>query len=150
MEKLAKAGIPAATCLMPVLPKVCDSDAHLSLVVGKTADDGVQFVLAGDLTLPDRQRVYFSGALKPVPRSGMPLPEIPPQRAAMVRLGPSVDSIAEERLFLSAISTGEIKKGVEQLPDSGRKSALTEWLEDDLPIGFRDKNWPVDMHGMLT
>ncbi len=61
-----------------------------------------------------------------------------------------VDSIDEERLFLSAISIGEIKKGVEKLPDSERKSALAEWLEHDLLIRFKDKILPVDTHVMLV
>jgi predicted nucleic acid-binding protein len=61
-----------------------------------------------------------------------------------------VDSIDEERLYLSAISIGEIKKGVEKLPDSGRKSALAEWLEDDLLIRFKDKILPADTHVMLV
>ena len=61
-----------------------------------------------------------------------------------------VDSIDEERLFLSAISIGEIKKGVEKLPDSGRKSALAEWLEDDLLIRFKDKILPIDTQVMLV
>jgi tRNA(fMet)-specific endonuclease VapC len=61
-----------------------------------------------------------------------------------------VDSIDEERLFLSAISIGEIKKGVEKLPDSRRKSALAEWLEDDLLIRFKDKILPIDTHVMLV
>ncbi len=40
-----------------------------------------------------------------------------------------VDSVDEERLFLSAITIGEVKRGVERLPDSKRKTALQMWLE---------------------
>ena len=61
-----------------------------------------------------------------------------------------VDSIDEEGLFLSAITIGEIKKGVERLPDSGRRSALAEWLEDDLLIRFKDRILPIDTQVMLV
>ncbi len=61
-----------------------------------------------------------------------------------------VDSIDEDRLFLSAISIGEIKKGIEKLADSKRKSRLAEWLEDDLLIRFQDKILPIDTQVMLS
>jgi predicted nucleic acid-binding protein len=61
-----------------------------------------------------------------------------------------VDSVDEDRLFLSAITIGEIKRGIEKLADSTRKSALQEWLEDDLLIRFRDKILPIDTAVMLV
>lgn len=61
-----------------------------------------------------------------------------------------VDGEDEERLFLSAITIGEIKKGVEKLPDSRRKSALAEWLEEDLLIRFQDRILPIDARVMLV
>jgi tRNA(fMet)-specific endonuclease VapC len=61
-----------------------------------------------------------------------------------------VDSIDEDRLFLSAITIGEIKRGIEKLADSRRKSALQEWLEDDLLIRFRDRILPIDTPVMLV
>ncbi len=61
-----------------------------------------------------------------------------------------VDSIDEDRLFVSAISIGEIKKGIEKLADSKRKSTLAEWLEDDLLIRFQDKILPIDTQVMLV
>jgi predicted nucleic acid-binding protein len=60
-----------------------------------------------------------------------------------------VDSIDEDKLFLSAITIGEIKRGIEKLADSSRKSALQEWLEDDLLIRFRDRILPIDTAVML-
>jgi DNA repair photolyase len=64
MEKLAAAGIVTGTCLMPVLPGLCDDIANLESVVRWTADHGGQFVLAGGLTLADQQRNYFFSVLE--------------------------------------------------------------------------------------
>ena len=59
MERIAKAGILTGTCMMPILPGLCDDDANLQYVVRWTADHGGQFVLAGGLTLADQQRDFF-------------------------------------------------------------------------------------------
>jgi len=64
MEKLAKAGILTGTCMMPVLPQLCDNEANLQSVVKWTAGHGGQFVMAGDLTLADQQRDFFFGILQ--------------------------------------------------------------------------------------
>ena len=61
-----------------------------------------------------------------------------------------VDGIDEERLYLSAITIGEIKKGIERLPDSRRRSTLVEWLEGDLLIRFEDRILPIDTRVMLV
>ena len=63
MQKFAEAGIPTGTCLLPILPGLCDDDANLENVVRWTAEHGGQFVLAGGLTLADQQRDYFFGIL---------------------------------------------------------------------------------------
>ncbi|MGD8466306.1 MAG: hypothetical protein PVI09_20810 [Anaerolineae bacterium] len=63
MERLAKAGILTGTCMMPVLPDLCDDDANLQYMVKWTVEHGGQFVLAGGLTLADQQRDYFLGVL---------------------------------------------------------------------------------------
>jgi hypothetical protein len=59
MRAVAEAGIPTGTCLMPVLPGLCDDDANLEAVVRWTAEHGGRFVLAGGLTLADQQREYY-------------------------------------------------------------------------------------------
>lgn len=61
-----------------------------------------------------------------------------------------VDSIDEERLFPSAITIGEIQKGIEKLPNSKRKSALTEWLEDGLLVRFNGRLLPIDTDVLLV
>jgi len=61
-----------------------------------------------------------------------------------------IDSIDEDKLFLSVITIGEIKKGIEKLADSRRKGVLVEWLEDALLVRFRDKILPIDIPVVLT
>ena len=61
-----------------------------------------------------------------------------------------VDSVHEDKLFLSAITIGEIKRGIEKLADSNRKSALAEWLEGDLLIRFTDRILPLNIPVMLV
>jgi DNA repair photolyase len=63
MAQFARAGILTGTCMMPVLPDLCDTDENLEAVVRWTAEHGGQFVLAGGLTLADQQRDYFLGVL---------------------------------------------------------------------------------------
>lgn len=61
-----------------------------------------------------------------------------------------VDSADEDRLYLSVITIGEIKRGIVKLANSKRKSALQEWLEGNLLIRFRDKILPIDTAVMLV
>lgn len=50
----------------------------------------------------------------------------------------------EADVFLSVLTLGEIRKGVEKLPDTPRKDALRAWLEADLPARFRGRVLAVD------
>ena len=61
-----------------------------------------------------------------------------------------IDGVEEDRLFLSAITIGEIKKGIEKLSNSERKRALGEWLEGDLLTRFSDRILPIDTAVMLV
>ncbi|MCC7310227.1 MAG: type II toxin-antitoxin system VapC family toxin [Sulfuritalea sp.] len=47
-------------------------------------------------------------------------------------------------LYLSVLSLGEIRKGIEALPNSKRKLALRDWLEVDLPAFFTGRILPID------
>jgi DNA repair photolyase len=64
MKKLAKAGIQTGTCMMPILPGLCDDQDNLENVVRWTAEHGGQFVIASGLTLSDQQRDYFFNVLQ--------------------------------------------------------------------------------------
>jgi predicted nucleic acid-binding protein len=55
-----------------------------------------------------------------------------------------IDNIDSETAFLSAITLGEIRKGIEKLPDSDRKSTLQAWLRDELSIMFSGRVLPID------
>ncbi len=51
----------------------------------------------------------------------------------------------EETLFLSAITLGELEKGVAKLPASARKKTqLARWLRSELPERFSNRILPVD------
>lgn len=46
-------------------------------------------------------------------------------------------------LHLSVLTLGEIRKGVEALPDGARKEQLRLWLEQELPAWFESRLLPV-------
>ena len=51
-----------------------------------------------------------------------------------------VDATPESLLHLSVITLGEIRKGIDLLPDaSPRRGALLSWLEQDLRIRFEGR-----------
>lgn len=52
--------------------------------------------------------------------------------------------------FLSVITSGELKKGIEKLADSSHKAALDRWLNGDLLVRFQDQLLPIDVGTMLT
>jgi toxin FitB len=55
-----------------------------------------------------------------------------------------VDSLDHEDVFLSAITVGEIAKGIQVLPNSERKQELKKWLHEGLLIRFDGKIIPLD------
>jgi predicted nucleic acid-binding protein len=46
--------------------------------------------------------------------------------------------------YLSVLTLGEIRKGVEALADPARRSVLREWLERELPVFFTERVLPID------
>jgi predicted nucleic acid-binding protein len=48
-----------------------------------------------------------------------------------------------ERLYLSVITVGEIRKGLIKLPDSKRKNLLTNWL-NSLLEDYQNRIYPID------
>lgn len=47
-------------------------------------------------------------------------------------------------VFVSVITLGEIRRGIEALPEGGRRKRLTQWLESDLPAQFEDRVLDID------
>jgi predicted nucleic acid-binding protein len=60
-----------------------------------------------------------------------------------------LDSIDEEKLFLSVITLGEIGQAIERLPDSRRKNELMTWLNDDLVERFSGRMLELDLATLL-
>ena len=50
-----------------------------------------------------------------------------------------IQSIDPESVFLSVVTIGEIRKGIEKAQDLKRKAALETWLHDELLIRFRSR-----------
>lgn len=54
-----------------------------------------------------------------------------------------IHSVAERSLFLSVLTLGEIRKGIELAPRS-RRAKLERWLASDLKSRFQRRLLPVD------
>lgn len=48
-------------------------------------------------------------------------------------------------LYLSVLTIGELRKGIETLADASRRLSLLDWLEADLPQFFIGRILPVDL-----
>jgi toxin FitB len=72
----------------------------------------------------------LSEALRPIPE---------PRVAAWLK------STDESRLFLSAITIAELRRGICTMPDGKRKHGLMAWLDDDICLRFKDRLLSVDV-----
>ena len=61
-----------------------------------------------------------------------------------------IDSIPEEMAFLSAVSVGEIRRGIESTTNVRRRDVLKNWLENDLLIRFQNRILPLDVDVLLA
>lgn len=53
------------------------------------------------------------------------------------------DSVPSTSLYLSVITLGEIRKGVETVTDPHKKEKLRIWLEHELPAWFSNRILPI-------
>lgn len=61
-----------------------------------------------------------------------------------------IDEAPEETLLLSAITIGEIRKGIEKVQEQTRKAELEHWLSNELLVRFRGQILPLDVDVMLN
>lgn len=52
--------------------------------------------------------------------------------------------VDEERVFLSVATFGEIRHGIERMPEGRRRARLAIWLADDLPTRFEGRILGID------
>ncbi|MCP3441815.1 PIN domain-containing protein [Bradyrhizobium sp. CCGUVB14] len=55
-----------------------------------------------------------------------------------------LDTVDEDRAFISVASIAELRRGVALLDDGRRRVALTAWLSHDLPARFAERILPID------
>lgn len=51
----------------------------------------------------------------------------------------------QESLFLSVLTVGEIRKGIERMEHGSRKARLIQFLEKDLPAQFEERILPIGL-----
>jgi toxin FitB len=52
--------------------------------------------------------------------------------------------VPDEALYLSVLTLGEIRRGVERLDPGQRRERLRVWLETELPAWFAERVLPID------
>ncbi|MDF2965190.1 MAG: PilT protein-like protein [Rickettsiaceae bacterium] len=55
-----------------------------------------------------------------------------------------IRNIPSNNLYLSVLTLGEIRKGLEGIKDYARKEKIRLWLEHDLPLWFNNRLVPID------
>ena len=55
-----------------------------------------------------------------------------------------LDSVDEDRAFISVASIAELRRGIALLDDGRRRAALTAWLAHELPARFAERILPID------
>lgn len=56
-----------------------------------------------------------------------------------------LEQTPDEALFISVLTFGEIRKGIEGLRDQQHRERLRVWLEHDLPAWFAGRVLPIDL-----
>ena len=56
-----------------------------------------------------------------------------------------IQEVPSEALFMSVLTLGEIRRGIEKLGDGKRKTHLVAWLEYDLPKWFGSNILPISL-----
>lgn len=61
-----------------------------------------------------------------------------------------ISSINEEDIYISVITIGEIKSGIENVSSINKKNKLTLWFEQDLLSRFQNRIIDIDTNTMIT
>ena len=61
-----------------------------------------------------------------------------------------LEKVDPDNIYLSVITLGEIKKGIEKLPASKRKNTLESWFKEELLIRFHTRILSLDLPVLLT
>lgn len=56
-----------------------------------------------------------------------------------------IDAFAEDEVYLSILTVGEIVRTIEAEPDAERRIELHHWVEDELLVRFHGRILPLDM-----
>jgi predicted nucleic acid-binding protein len=56
-----------------------------------------------------------------------------------------MESVDEDRTFMSVISWAELRYGVDRMPAGRRRHRLEQWLRDELPLRFENRILPIDV-----
>ena len=60
-----------------------------------------------------------------------------------------IDDVEDELIYLSAITIGEIQRGIEKLPASKRRQKLHDWMQDELLARFDGRILAINTTVML-
>ena len=60
-----------------------------------------------------------------------------------------LDSLDSDSVYISVITIGELRKGIEKLGDGTRKQALLQWLKEDLLARFAGRILTLDVEALL-
>lgn len=55
-----------------------------------------------------------------------------------------VSNVDEDRVYMSVVTLGELRHGIERLPAGRRRHHLDEWLRHDLRARFEGRVLPID------
>lgn len=56
------------------------------------------------------------------------------------------ESVSDHDLYLSALTIGEIRKGIEKIQNSEKKEKIRMWLDQELPSWFDNRILAIDKH----
>lgn len=55
-----------------------------------------------------------------------------------------LDALDPDDAWLSAMTVGEIERGIQRIPESRRRRQLETWLEEDILVRFEGRILPLD------